>query len=902
MPEAKCAQALPPLPAVPKTLTFPIVDAKIPLQAPKPPGQLTFAKIECLTNYYELKLGNRCTAAYFYTVKIAKLEKASAKPRKSGPAAPRKERKLGMKLNRKIFSKLPRESCGDQLLAYDGRQRACGLKRIQDDALKLIIDYDEDKWSLELAYEKVVPLNALKPGREFGLSDDLEESLLSMAVMMNHMPSLQYTPLGRGFYGLPGENPIPISGGFELWAGYKPHVIPGSDKLYLNVNYAITAFVKEGELIKLLPELIQQNGVPPTLSPRDVNDLKKKLTRCKARTTHLDRPKTFSITGVTNKSAAEIRFTDREGRDTSVAQYFAKKYTKLRYPNLPCIQCGVDNPKFFPIEVIKIEKGNPFRGEQTPQLVSDIIKLAAIQPRNRLEEIRAKVGKIRAQNELEGEFDMKVDAELQVPARILPTPRLMIADGRGGSKEVRVTPGVIDFRSSRFFKGSKIQKWTVVITDERVHQRDVGNFAQIFRDQGAASGVELGPPLMKAQNQFHVISDRTNFDIVEKSIESFVSQNKLEFVLFVISDSSPIHAAIKFTCDVKLGVSSKCVKTNTVRKVVTNDRPGPDQCLLNILYGLNPKFNGENVVGAPTEFAQKLLGSCPILIVGIDVNHGQAKIREGHAKMPSTVGIVGTRNMNGTLYNALMRAQRKPPNSADKEIVQADILKPALRLIMKGFYANTKRKPERIIVYRDGVSTGQFQAVLNKEMRAIVEVCRDLQFRPPITFITVQKRHDTRLFPKKVIVDNRNREKQNPIAGTVVDSVMTGNKVWNFFMASHEGIQGTSKPAHYTVLADENNFSNDQLQSLTYYLCHLYGKCPRAVSLPSPVYYAHHVAFRAAELGAFKLHSGNLSETATHSSGSSGARHIEEDEEKLLTIYNDASTVGVHYAGRMFFL
>lgn len=35
-------------------------------------------------------------------------------------------------------------------------------------------------------------------------------------------------------------------------------------------------------------------------------------------------------------------------------------------------------------------------------------------------------------------------------------------------------------------------------------------------------------------------------------------------------------------------------------------------------------------------------------------------------------------------------------------------------------------------------------------------------------------------------------------------------------------LQGTSRPAHYHVLWDENNFSADSLQSLTNNLCYTY--------------------------------------------------------------------------------
>ena len=82
-----------------------------------------------------------------------------------------------------------------------------------------------------------------------------------------------------------------------------------------------------------------------------------------------------------------------------------------------------------------------------------------------------------------------------------------------------------------------------------------------------------------------------------------------------------------------------------------------------------------------------------------------------------------------------------------------------------------------------------------------------------------------------------------------------------FDIHSHEGIQGTSRPCHYHVLWDDSDFSADELEVLSYYLCHLYSRCTRfdqqhcsidlncslyrAVSYPTPTYYAHLVADRA---------------------------------------------------------
>ena len=50
---------------------------------------------------------------------------------------------------------------------------------------------------------------------------------------------------------------------------------------------------------------------------------------------------------------------------------------------------------------------------------------------------------------------------------------------------------------------------------------------------------------------------------------------------------------------------------------------------------------------------------------------------------------------------------------------------------------------------------------------------------------------------------------------------------------------------HYHVLYDDNNFTSDSLQQLTYQLCHVYARCTRSVSMPAPAYYAHLAASRA---------------------------------------------------------
>lgn len=76
-------------------------------------------------------------------------------------------------------------------------------------------------------------------------------------------------------------------------------------------------------------------------------------------------------------------------------------------------------------------------------------------------------------------------------------------------------------------------------------------------------------------------------------------------------------------------------------------------------------------------------------------------------------------------------------------------------------------------------------------------------------------------------------------AGTVVDREITHPVELDFYLQSHAGLLGTSRPAHYNVLHDDNGFSADALQALSFALCHVYARSTRSVSIPAPVYCKH---------------------------------------------------------------
>lgn len=84
-----------------------------------------------------------------------------------------------------------------------------------------------------------------------------------------------------------------------------------------------------------------------------------------------------------------------------------------------------------------------------------------------------------------------------------------------------------------------------------------------------------------------------------------------------------------------------------------------------------------------------------------------------------------------------------------------------------------------------------------------------------ITYIVTGKRHHISIFPKLPADGDRTG---NVKAGTIVDTEVTHPFQFDFYLQSHASLLGTSRSAHYTVIYDDNKFSADVLQQLTFNL------------------------------------------------------------------------------------
>lgn len=129
-----------------------------------------------------------------------------------------------------------------------------------------------------------------------------------------------------------------------------------------------------------------------------------------------------------------------------------------------------------------------------------------------------------------------------------------------------------------------------------------------------------------------------------------------------------------------------------------------------------------------------------------------------------------------------------------------------------------------------------------------------------MTFIVVQKRHNTRFFTYNEhptqLNNHRNSHRQqqepdetgNMPIGAVIDTKVIDDGHINFYLNSHNAFQGVNRPPHYHVLLNDIGFTVDELKLLTFYLCFTDGRSSAAEAIPSVLHQADLAALKARDL------------------------------------------------------
>ena len=331
---------------------------------------------------------------------------------------------------------------------------------------------------------------------------------------------------------------------------------------------------------------------------------------------------------------------------------------------------------------------------------------------------------------------------------------------------------------------------------------------------------------------------------LEQTIAALRSKGLDILLITLPAKDTALYNRIKRYSDQNAGIHTVCVIEDGFLK-----RQG--SYLGNVALKFNLKLGGINHTLRDIDLG--IVSQGKTMVVGIDVVHPSPG--SGRASIAAMAGSI---DKNLAQWPVDLRVQiREGQEMLDKI---GDMIKSRLALWME----HHKRYPENILVYRDGVSEGQYEQVLNEELDEMKKESQNLydkarQPLPRFTLIIVAKRHHTRFFPfgqNPPFTDKGNFE-----GGLVVERGITEPRTWDFFLQSHNAIQGTARPAHYVVLYDEiftdgalhavhqkierDLSPTDRLQKLTNSLCYLFSRATKAVKIPAPVYYADIACERA---------------------------------------------------------
>ncbi|KAJ7170272.1 argonaute-like protein, partial [Mycena crocata] len=657
------------------------------------------------------------------------------------------------------------------------------------------------------------------------LDGTITSALMALNVALRMVPNKRYPAKDRSFFSR--QTHRYIGSGLVLWRGYFQSVRPGMGQVLINVDIATGVMYRDGPLLTLCKEFL---GCDPA---HDLSDgkwelLSRFLIGLRVETsvsfTGLaeDPGRLRSIRQLSRGSAKQTKIFSH-GEERTVAEYCTMIGGALKFPSFLCV--GVRNPLWIPIEFCTIpDSGQLVKQEYSDNHKDKIISFSAIKPSLRLEAIaQSQTVLEHGQSEYVRQLGMMVSPSLlSTTARVLYAPALRY----GILKPILALTNFMTRNrlNKQFHSPVTISTWVMVVLERGTDDKIAGlirNFVTECEKTGDSVKMYriVGVGKLTSIQGSHFSNLRLGLCISNPKILPVAS-------LFVVILSSVAgneqYTNIKRWGDIKNGFPTQCLRA----KKCFEAKP---QYWSNVALKVNAKLGGTN---ATVDHPLLCDTNSSTVVMGADVIHPGP----GTNGLPSHAAVVCSMDLNAAKYAAVSAVQE-----SRQELI-SDLKAMCSKLLVMFMERNAAKGPKRLLFYRDGVSEGQFQQVISYELPLLKAACAELEIAPAITLIVVGKRHHVRLFPARNTSGDRSG---NCPAGTIVDTAVCHPTEFDFYLQSHAGLLGTSRPAHYSVRRCENHFEADMIQSVSFALCHVYTRSTRSISIPAPVYYADSVCGRA---------------------------------------------------------
>ncbi|KAJ0683192.1 putative post-transcriptional gene silencing PAZ-Argonaute family protein [Helianthus annuus] len=809
-----------------------VTNAFLPIKRPDR-GTLAMRSVKLLVNHFPVKFDPSNTILrYDIDIKHAVEQEASSSTRALKKSIPKSSlRQIQEKLCSEYPDRIPLLQTG-----YDGEKNIFSAVVLQAGAYSVQVGGRSYVCTIKFGNE--LNLSKLQDFLNGNAIHVPREVLQALDVVMKANLFREKVSVGRGMYPRVHRREDDLRCGVAAYRGSQQSLKVTSNGLIMCTDYSVMPFRKRMPVLDFLKEHLREIQQVNDIT-RNRNKVMAALKRLKVTVTHRRTKQRYTVFGLSEKLTKDISFEqeDLEGKKAPqvvmLTDYFREKWGKeVMHKGIPCLDLGTEKkPNLVPMEFCVLDEDRRFPKEQLGKEAARMLKnLSLLAPDVRRKEIcgivHEEFGTGTHGAEVIKNFEVGVGMNMtEVNGRVMEPPKLKLGGSNGKTNIVMVDKQKCHYnllQGRTLVTGKSLERWALIDFSQRHRDwLDADSFIPKLMKRCTSLGVRMAEPLYVYNTNMRELSDvNTVRGLLKWLVEECrkYDNGRLQMIFCVMPERHDGYKSLKLVSETEIGVMTQCCLSQNANKA-------NDQFLANLGLKINAKLEGCNV---------QLVDPFPhfnkddrYMFIGADVNHPAAM----NAESPSIAAVVGSVDRGATRYVARVW----PQGHRKEEIVNFG----SVCLDLINTYAKiNKVKPNKIVVYRDGVSDDQFEMVLNKEMVDMKKAIYTEHYRPFVTFVVAQKRHTTRLF-----LNNEN-EIGNVPPGTVVDTNIVHTSNFDFYLCSHFGGIGTSKPTHYTVIWDEIGFSSNEIQRLTYDLCFVFARCTKPVSLVTPVYYADLLAYR----------------------------------------------------------
>ena len=623
---------------------------------------------------------------------------------------------------------------------FDGYKQLYSTRRHQNSefsSTRLNVWCAEEEKNVEMVVSEVTHVLDIKitqdlldwscKGRSGGIPQESIEAL-NVILKQATVTDLGWTSIGRCFFPSSGQT-IDLGFGKEAWVGLFSSVRPLGWKdhgmlLSLNVDTSNKPAVKNLHLTEsdYIQEVLPQRKYGPVdlaagLNTRQTNALGKDLQQLKVKYEVPDkngvRKRQYKINDVRKLSASK-EVISVDGEVISIVKYFKKQYDlDLKYPNLPCLWVGArDKTTYIPMEFCTlVSQPMPRKKKLQDDAIATMIRQTAIKPLDRQKKILDGLqanNKMYKEDPYAKEFGISVAGSMtKLTGRILNPPSIEYKDNGKKQNVIEINknnPGKWFMEKNLFVDGVKVNNWALMdlagFTDKEINEVKAG-FVSVGKENGIV--FSNGPGHVKASMR----DAEEAMDKIETYLEnlkqSFEAKGKkLELILIVFPFKAGfLYDKIKQLGDNLLNLTTQCcLKTNLYKKGALNK-----QVIANICLKINSKLGGINHV-LSRSCRPKILKR-PVMIMGADVSHPAPEAR---GVKPSIAAIVASVDPKAVKYEVKVRVQDRGLDN-NEEVIK-DMKSVTKDLLLKFFQENNGKKPEKLVMFRDGVSEGQVSSYI----------------------------------------------------------------------------------------------------------------------------------------------------------------------------------------------